>query len=400
MADFLDRRSPPHLVTLVAATGTGALAINIFLPSMPAMARYFQADYAVVQLAVSLYLVATGVLQLLIGPASDRFGRRPVLLACFMLFLVGTLAAAFAPTIEILLACRLLQAFSAAGMVVSRAIIRDTVDAALAASRIGYVTMGMTIIPMIGPMIGGLLDEHFGWQATFWFTFAFGVLATVLVFADLGETNRNLSASLSRQLQAYPALLSSKRFWAYTLTAALTSGAFFAFIGGAPYIASDMLGMTPSEYGFYFAAISIGYLLGNFVTTRVSRRVGIDRMMIAGNAFCVVGAAISVGLFLAGFAHPLSLFGPAILLGLGNGFALPNAMAGLVSVQPKLSGSASGLGGAMQLVGGAAMSVLAGAWLSPQSGPYPLLIVMALSSAGAIATALWSLSISRREGAL
>ncbi|MBL8580789.1 MAG: MFS transporter, partial [Rhizobiaceae bacterium] len=131
------------------ATGTGALAINIFLPSMPAMARYFHADYAVVQLAVSLYLIATGFLQLLIGPASDRFGRRPVLLVCFILFLAGSALATFAPTIEILLACRLLQAFSAAGMVISRAVIRDTVDAARAASRIGYVTMGMTIVPMV-----------------------------------------------------------------------------------------------------------------------------------------------------------------------------------------------------------------------------------------------------------
>src|SRR5690606_24326329 len=103
-------------------TGVGALAINIFLPSMPAMARYFDTDYATVQLAVSLYLVATGVLQLVVGPASDRFGRRPVLIACMTIFLIGSLAAAFAPTIEVLLACRLLQAFSAGGFVISRAI--------------------------------------------------------------------------------------------------------------------------------------------------------------------------------------------------------------------------------------------------------------------------------------
>jgi DHA1 family bicyclomycin/chloramphenicol resistance-like MFS transporter len=364
------------------------------------MARYFQADYAIVQLAVSLYLVATGVLQLLIGPASDRFGRRPVLLVCFLIFLAGTVAATFAPTIEILLACRLLQAFSAAGMVISRAIIRDTVDAALAASRIGYVTMGMTIIPMVGPVIGGLLDEHFGWQATFWFTFAFGLVSFLLVFADLGETNRNRMSSLSKQLQAYPALLSSKRFWGYTMTAALTSGSFFAFIGGAPYVASDMLGMSPSEYGLYFAIISIGYLVGNYITTRVSRRIGIDSMMLAGNVFCLLGAIIPATLFLIGYAHPLSLFAPAALIGIGNGFALPNAMAGLVSVQPKLSGSASGLGGAMQLTGGAIMTVLAGAWLTLESGPYPLFLVMSVCAVVAIGTAAWSLSVSRREGAL
>ncbi len=400
MTRFLDRGSPPHLVTLVMATGTGALAINIFLPSMPAMARYFDADYAIVQLAVSLYLVATGLLQLVIGPASDRFGRRPILLVCFLIFLFGTLAATFAPTIEALLACRLLQAFSAAGMVISRAVIRDTVEAARAASRIATVTMGMTIIPMIGPMIGGLLDEQYGWQATFYFTLAFGLVAFALVYADLGETNRYPASSLSRQIAAYPALLTSRRFWGYTLTAALTSGSFFAFIGGAPYVGSEMLGMSPSEYGLYFGIISVGYLAGNFITTRLSRRVGIDWMMLTGNLLCIAGAAISAVLFFLGYAHPLSLFGPATLLGVGNGVALPNAMAGLVSVQPKLSGSASGLGGAMQLGGGAAMSVLAGAWLSPTSGPYPLLLVMAITCSLAIGTALWSMSIARQEGAL
>lgn len=400
MSRFLDRRSAPHLFTLMMATGTGALAINIFLPSMPAMARYFHADYAVVQLAVSLYLIATGLLQLVIGPASDRFGRRPVLLISFLLFLAGTMAAAFAPTIEILLACRLLQAFSAAGMVISRAIIRDTVDATRAASRIGYVTMGMTVIPMVGPVIGGVLDEHFGWQATFWFTFAFGVAALLLVFADLGETNHNRSSNFAKQLRAYPSLLSSGRFWGYTLTAALTSGSFFAFIGGAPFVASEILMISPSGYGIYFAIISVGYLLGNFVTTRVSRRFGIDRMMLAGNVLCASSAVMSIALFLVGYQHPLSLFGPAFLLGVGNGFSLPNAMAGLVSVQPKLSGSASGLGGAMQLTGGAVMTVLAGAWLSVESGPYPLLLVMLACSMAGIATATWSLAIARREGAL
>lgn len=381
-------------------SGTGALAINIFLPSMPAMARYFQADYAVVQLAVSLYLVATALLQLVIGPASDRFGRRPVLIGCFLIFLVGTLAAAFAPTIEFLLACRLLQAFSAGGFVISRAIVRDTVDATQAASRIGYVTMGMTIVPMVGPIIGGLLDELFGWQANFYFTFVFGALALLVIFADLGETNRNRMSSFAAQLAAYPKLLSSRRFWAYTLTAAFTSGTFFAFIGGAPYVGSEILGMSPSEYGLYFGIISIGYLLGNLITTRISHRVGIDMMMLLGNVQNMVGTLLAAALFLAGLDHPMALFGPALLVGTGNGFALPNAMAGLVSVQPKLSGSASGLGGAMQLGGGAVLSVFAGAWLSPQSGPYPLLAVMALSATAALLTAAWSTWITRREGTL
>lgn len=159
---FLDRTTPPHILTLVIATAVSALATNVFLPSLPGIARHFEADYAVAQLTVSIYLAATAFLQLGIGPASDRFGRRPVMLACLGIFVVGSVAALWAPTIEILLAARVLQAFSAAGMVLGRAIVRDTVDTDEAASRIGYITMGMALVPMVAPMIGGLLDEIHG----------------------------------------------------------------------------------------------------------------------------------------------------------------------------------------------------------------------------------------------
>src|SRR5690606_156203 len=163
---LLDKRTPPHILTLVAVAATASSATNIFLPSLPGMAQHFSADYGLVQLTVSLDLAATAVLQLGIGPASGRFGRRPVMLVSFAVFCVGTIAAVYAPTIEALLACRVLQAFSAAGLVLSRAIVRDTVGADEAASRIGYITMGMTLGPMIAPLLGGILDEAYGWRST------------------------------------------------------------------------------------------------------------------------------------------------------------------------------------------------------------------------------------------
>ncbi|RLP22666.1 multidrug effflux MFS transporter [Mesorhizobium sp. YM1C-6-2] len=387
----------PHLVTLVMAAAVGSLAMNIFLPSLPGMAHYFDSDYAIMQLAVSLYLAATAVLQLFIGPASDRFGRRPVMLTCFAIFLVGTLAAVYAPTVEVLLACRLLQAFSSAGMVISRAVVRDTVSTAEAASQIGYITMGMSVVPMIGPMIGGFLDELYGWQASFWLTLAFGVVAFVIVLADLGETNRNRSESLAAQFRAYPQLLGSPRFWGYSLTAAFTTGAFFAFIGGGPYVASEMLYLTPSQYGFYFGIISLGYMFGNFLSGRYAGRIGINRMMLSGNIVGAAGMLLSIGLFGAGVHHPLSLFGPVFFTGIGNGLTLPSANAGIVSVKPHLAGSASGLGGALQIGGGAALSVLAGALLTPQTGPFPLLWVMLLSSAAAALSTFYVIHVARRE---
>lgn len=392
---YLNRRTAPHITTLVIATATGALALNVFLPSLPAMARHFQTDYGVAQLVISLYLAATAALQLLIGPASDRFGRRPVMLLSLAVFIVATVAAMFAPTIEILLACRVLQAFAVAGMVLSRAIVRDTVSPELTASRIGYITMGMAVVPMIGPAIGGFLDEMYGWQSAFGLTLAFGILSFVVVYLDLGETNRNRTSSFGAQFRTYPQLFRSKLFWGYALTAAFTSGSFFAFLGGAPYVSSEILMMSPSSYGLYFAILAIGYMVGNFVTGRYAVRVGINRMMLAGNFVTMFGVLLSAALFAAGFVHPLSLFGPAILIGVGNGITLPSANSGLVSVKPELAGSASGLGGALQIGGGAAMSVLAGLFLSPESGVYPLLLVMLGSASAAVLATLFVIQASR-----
>ncbi len=394
---MVSRATPPHIVTLVLATATSALSMNIFLPSLPGMARHFSADYAVVQLAVSVYLVATACLQLVIGPLSDRYGRRPVMLVCFTVFLAGTFAAVFAPTIEALLACRLLQAFSAAGMVLARAIVRDMVGPDEAASRMGYITMGMALVPMVGPMIGGLLDEAYGWQSTFLLTLGFGVLAFSVVFFDLGETNAHRSASFVAQFRTYPELLGSRRFWGYTGTAAFTSGAFFAFLGGGPFVSSEILLLSPSQYGLYFGIISIGYMLGNFLSGRFARRWGINRMMLTGNAVAVVGMSVSIAMFAAGYYHALSLFGPAFFTGMGNGMALPSANAGIVSVRPHLAGSASGLGGSLQIGGGAVLAVLAGALLTVETGPYPLLLAMVGSSFLALTCTLYVISVTRRD---
>ncbi|TKT79172.1 multidrug effflux MFS transporter [Aquamicrobium sp. LC103] len=401
MSDRLSHRlTPPHILTLVIATATGTLAMNVFLPSLPGMARHFDVDYGVMQLAVSLYLAATALLQLAIGPASDRFGRRPVMLSCFGIFLLGSLGALYAPTVEFLLLARMLQAFSAAGMVLSRAIVRDTVGTDQAASKIGYITMGMALVPMIAPVVGGFLDELYGWHANFIMILVCGMLSFVIVYLDLGETNHNRSASLLSQVGSYPELFRSRRFWGYTATAAFASGTFFAFLGGGPYVATQILGLRPSEYGLYFAILSCGYMLGNFLSGRYSRRLGINTMMLSGNIVAALGMAVSLLLFAFGYHHAIAVFGPVALVGVGNGMTLPNANAGLVSVRPHLAGSASGLGGALQIGGGAALSVVAGALLSPTSGPTPLLWVMFISSLLAVFASLYVVHVARRAGSI
>ncbi|WP_274424089.1 multidrug effflux MFS transporter [Chelativorans sp. YIM 93263] len=392
--------TPPHILTLVMAAATASIAMNLFLPSLPGMAIYFGADYGIVQLAVSLYLAATAILQLGIGPASDRFGRRPVMLFSFGVFILSTLAATYAPTVELFLFFRVLQAFAAAGMVLSRAIVRDTVGTDEAASRIGYITMGMTVAPMLGPILGGLLDELYGWQAAFHLMLIIGLLGFAIVYLDLGETNMSRSASMTSQLRSYPELFRSRRFWGYSATAAFTSGGFFAFLGGGPFVATQILELSPSTYGMYFALITAGYALGNFLSGRYARHVGINRMMLIGNLVSTVGVALAVLLFAVGYSHPLTFFGPTFFVGMGNGITLPSANAGMVSVRPHLAGSASGLGGALQIGGGAILSVAGGAFLTLESGAYPLLFVMLFSSLCAIAAALYVMHVARQMGDL
>lgn len=386
---YLDRTTPPHLTTLVLIAGIAALSLNIFLPSLPSMALHFEVDYALMQLSLSLYLVSTAVLQILIGPISDRFGRRPVMIWATLVFTLASVGVLFAPGFGTFLACRLVQAVIATGFVLSRAVVRDMVPQDQAASMIGYVTMGMSVVPMIGPVVGGALDAAFGWQASFAILAASGLGLLALIWADLGETAINRSASFSEQFRQYPALLASQRFWGYCLAAALASGAFFAYLGGAPYVGTTFFQMDAATLGLYFGAPALGYMIGNFVSGRYSVRIGVNRMVLWGGMLSTAGMASLALIDLFSGAGPMWFFGLMVSVGLGNGMLMPNATAGMLSVRPNLAGSAAGLGGAFLIAGGAALSALAGFVLGPETGPMPLILLMLVTSGGAILSVLW-----------
>jgi DHA1 family bicyclomycin/chloramphenicol resistance-like MFS transporter len=391
---FMDRTTPPHIFTLIALTGVGALSMNIFLPSLPSMTDYYQTDYRLMQLSVSLYLAVNAVLQIVVGPISDRFGRRPVLLGGLAIFLLATIGCIYAPTVEAFLAFRMAQAVVVVGLVLGRAVVRDMYPADRAASQIGYVTMGMAVVPMIGPAIGGVLDETLGWQANFWMLAILGALVLALVWRDLGETAAKGAGSLAEQIREYPELFMSRRFWGYCLCAGFTSGAFFAYLGGAPYVGTEVFGLSASEVGIYFSAPAIGYFFGNWAAGRYSVRVGINGMILWGTILSAAGLALSLLLFLAGLKTPFVFFGSIGIVGIGNGMVLPNATSGMLSVRPHLAGTASGLGGALMLGGGAALSALAGALLTRGEGAYPLIWIMLVTSLLAIAAILYTI---RRE---
>lgn len=381
---FLDRSTPPHIVTLILLAGLSALVMNIFLPSLPNMTAHFNTEYWIMQLSVAVYLGVNAVLQLVIGPISDKMGRRPVILWGIGGFCIATLGCIYAPDIYTFLAFRMAQAVIVTAMVLSRAVVRDCVPQDQAASMIGYVTMGMAVVPMIGPAFGGVLDQYFGWQANFWLLLALGLGLFWLTWSDLGETARVSGLRLSEQFAQYPELLTSPRFWGYALAAAMSSGAFFAYLGGAPYVGTEVFGMSPAVLGFFFGAPAIGYFLGNFVSGRFSARIGVNRMVFMGTLINATGIVLSMLVFWLGLGSEWTFFGFMTFVGLGNGMTIPNATAGMLSVRPHLAGTASGLGGAIMLGGGAGLSALAGALLVQGSGPWPLLWIMLVTAIFAI----------------
>ena len=395
---FLDRKSPPHLLTLILLSGVSALSMNIFLPSLPNMAAYFQADYRLMQLSISVYLAFSAILQMAIGPLSDRFGRRNILITSLVVFNLATLGTLLAPDVTTFLTFRMLQAAIATAMALSRAIVRDMVDEARAASMIAYVTLGMSIVPMLGPIVGGKLDELFGWHASFALMLILGLLVMWLVWADLGETVERRPSSFRKQMADYPELLTSPRFWGYVLSTAFASGVFFAYLGGAPFVGSELYGLTPGELGFYFGVTGLGYGFGNYLSGRFSIRMGVIRMIVTGNMVMVLGMVLQVMAVATGWGGALGFFLPFLLIGTGNGLVLPNSNAGMLSVRPQLAGTASGLGGAIMIGGGAALSALAGSWLTRETGAWPLLAVMAASLLGSILSILLVIRRNKQLG--
>lgn len=377
---YFDRGSVPHISTLIFMSAMTALAMNIFLPALPSIAAHFDAPYRVVQLSVAIFFASNGILQIFIGPLADKLGRRPVILAGLAIFCVATLGCIYAPSIGVFLAFRCIQASVAVTMVLSRAVVRDMHSPERAASMLGFVVMGMSVVPMIAPAIGGVLSEALGWRSTFWLLLICGLMVLVIVWFDLGETGQPSTLSLARQFGEYPELLASPRFWGYCLASAFSSGAFFAFLGGAPYVATEVFGMSPATFGYYTGAPAIGYFAGNWFTGVAAARVGMNRMVLYGSAISGFGLAVALALSHAGLGGQFVFFGSMIFVGLGNGMIMPSATAGMLSVRPHLSGTASGLGGAIMIGGGAVLSALAGALLTPERGEFPLLWIMFLTS--------------------
>ena len=391
--------TPPRLSTLILLRALAVGSLNMFLPSLAHIASDFGADYGLVNLSIAGYAAATAVLQLIMGPLSDRFGRRPVILAALAVFILASLGCLLATDIWTFLAFRMLQAAIIAGYSVSLAVIRDTAPVRQAASLMGYVAMGWAVAPMLGPLFGGALDSLFGWRASFWAFAVMGGAVFALCWTDLGETNKTPSATFAAQFRSYPELFRSRRFWGYSLCMAFSVGAFYVFLGGAPLVAATLFHISPAALGVAIGSSTAGFILGSFVSARLAARLSLITLMIAGRLVACAGLAAGLILLAADFVSVVTIFGACVFVGIGNGLTFPGANAGAMSVRSALAGSASGLSGALTVAGGAVMSAIAGAALTAENAAPAMLAFMLLSSLLALVAALTVLWIDRREAA-
>jgi MFS transporter, DHA1 family, multidrug resistance protein len=372
-------RVRPSLAILVVCTAVQPFALNVLAPATPAIAQALGTDYGTIQLTLSLYLLAVAMSQLLVGPLSDRIGRRPCIVTGLGIFTLGSVAGLYADSLTTLLAARMLQAVGAGtAFALTRAIARDTAEKDEAASLIGYMTMAMLIAPMTAPLVGGFVERTHGWRMIFGLMALIGLVATLLAFAKLPET-RKPGTRIGGWLDtfaAFPVLFRERAFVAHALSLAMTSSVFFAFIAGAPFAVVEHMKTDAKTYGLFFIMLSGGYMLGNFLTGKLSRRVGAERLAAIGNVLSLAGVAGAATLALvAPVWTPLLLFLPMMLNGIGNGLTIPTLTAAALSVRPDMAGAASGLTGFTQLSLGAAAAWLSGL-ITPMWPPAFLMLML------------------------
>lgn len=382
--------SPPRLATLILLTGLTVLTLNLFLPSLPGMAGSFGVSEAVIGVAVSGYMIAAALMQVMLGPLSDRVGRRPVLLGALTVYVVASLGCVLVRDVTWFLAFRLLQSSAVAGAVMSSAVIRDLWSEREAASKLGTVAAAMALAPMLGPSLGGVLDAAFGWRASFALFAGLGVAALGLVYLDLGETRPRaaLGAPDAGQGRALRPLLLAPLFWAYALCMAFSVGAFYVFISGSPFVATRVFGFNTVETGIGVGAITGGFLMGATLTARLAPRLGIAPLILTGRLVAFVGVGAGLGIVLGGAAGPVVFYAAAISAGFGNGLTIANANAGAMSVVPRLAGTAAGFAGALMLGLGAGLTWITLGVLQVQATPARLLVVMLASVTAALLAAL------------
>ena len=345
------KRPAPSLALLAAVTALAFCALHMVVPVLPLLAGVFADTPARLQLVLSLYLAGIATGQLVYGPLSDRFGRRPVMIAGLGLFLFGTLLCGLAWQLDMLILGRVFEGFGAcAGVVLARAIIRDVYDREAAARGMALVMMAMTLAPAVSPAVGAGLVEWIDWRAIFVLLGGLGAIVFVATLLRLGETNRNPARlDVAGMAGGYALLLRSPGFVAFALCSACTSASWFTFIASAPHLLADILAEPPRTYGLMILMPMATYMLGNAIAARFALRFGSLNLLLWGRVVALTGAAgLTVWFGVLG-PSAWALFLPVAFAEIGDGLTQPSLMAAALSIHPRIAGTASGLMGFLQM---------------------------------------------------
>jgi DHA1 family bicyclomycin/chloramphenicol resistance-like MFS transporter len=351
-------RTPGPLFALALASISliGPLAIHLFMPVIPAVRAALGLSEAFAQLTFTIALFVMAFATLVYGSLSDRYGRRPVLLSGLCLFLIGSSVSAFADSVTMLVFGRLIQAIGAGcGVTLVRAIAQDVYGRNLVKA-IAYLTMAYTIGPMVAPLVGGILIDGFGWRSVFFFALGAGGLITLNAYLAVFESRppsklrRHTEQSVLRD---YGMLFRNLTFTCFVLQSGLCTASFLVTATAASSLMKEMLHRPSAEFGLYFLLFPFGFLAGNFVTSRIGIRVANETMVLAGSAVVLITVLAQASVQLSGTVTPLTLFAPGFFLSFAQGISLPYAQAGALETNPKLAGTAAGIGVFMQNFAGA-----------------------------------------------
>jgi MFS transporter, DHA1 family, multidrug resistance protein len=366
------RPRPPSIALLFVMLYAGQLGSTIYLPGLPNIARDLDTSLSLAQTMVATYLAAFAVAQLVMGPLSDRFGRRPVVIGGLGLFTIASVVCAVAPDIGSLLTARLAQAAGAcATIVVGRAMIRDTAEGVAAVQAMSWLSISLGIGPATAPFFGGFLTAWFGWEATFVATALVGTSVLVLVLLNLEETlppSMRRPPQVSQLLGTYVRLVRNPEFLGYSMIVSFTSGAMQAYVTSVPIVFLVLMGVPPELFGFYIMVMPTLYVIATYTSRRLSVRIPIDRIIMAGVAFSASGGLLQVVFGLWGVTTPYPVLIAFAISNFGTGLVLANCYAGaLNTVSPSIAGQASALSGFMHMGWGGVVSIAAASMIHTSS---------------------------------
>jgi DHA1 family bicyclomycin/chloramphenicol resistance-like MFS transporter len=380
-------RRPPRLWLLALLTLSGTLAMHIFAPALPDAARGLGVGASAAQLTVSLYVVGLAFGQLIYGPLSDCFGRRPALMAGLALYTLAGFVAAISQDASTLIAARLFQALGGcAGLALGRAMVRDTAGPVDSARRLALLNLMVTLGPGLAPILGGAISAALGWRAILVLLCALGAALFLFAWRLLPETAQTLGQADVKRLGAeYRGLLRSKAFLGFAIGGGCATTSMYGFIAAAPFIIVDELKRSTYEVGPSLAVLVLGVWFGNALASRLIARISLPRLLIGANLVSVIAAFAFLGLVLSGSLNLPAMAAALFFFTLGGGLASPMALTEAISVNPRVIGSASGLYGFTQMAIGALCVALVGLGSSPA-----LAVALVLACAAVIAQAsLW-----------